>query len=293
MKAITRLNEYLVHVPPQFMGISPLRAPELVEYFQVQHPATTHNALGMMLAMAATFGKTRIAYDIPGPMARQLFEADMMQCMNLPSEIVQFPHSRMFVMASDISGHAWEFFLTNSDETLTPGVRMLTITDTETVVVLFLRNGATIKECISESINYFGEIETFTEDTKIGFAHYALFAVKFSLFLMSTKDYKDEAIPPVGGGKRNRNKPDFMRNPGLNRVVGGKFQSALKIWEKKQRLESQGGTHASPKPHLRAGHFHLYHTGSGRTIPVVKFLHPCLVNADSVDEVDIQRTILV
>jgi len=42
-----------------------------------------------------------------------------------------------------------------------------------------------------------------------------------------------------------------------------------------------GGTHARPKPHVRAGHWHLYWCGEGGRTPRVRYLAPCLVNAAS------------
>ena len=108
------------------------------------------------------------------------------------------------------------------------------------------------------------------------------------MYLTHGEDIEEERILRKGSSKKNRNRDANLEV--VRGVVGGKFASALKRWQKTK--EGGGdGTHASPRPHCRAGHWHLYWTGKGRTIPRVQFLHPCLVNADSVGDVEIQRTV--
>jgi hypothetical protein len=77
----------------------------------------------------------------------------------------------------------------------------------------------------------------------------------------------------------------------INGVVGGKFVSALRAWEK--TTEGGGdGTHASPKPHCRAGHWHIHWVGKkGEQTARSVFHHPCLVNAKEIGEVEIQRLV--
>jgi len=113
------------------------------------------------------------------------------------------------------------------------------------------------------------------------------FALSLLLYI-SGGDSSYREVSPVVSGKRARNKQPLTVIRG---EVGGRFVSALKKWEKDRNTEHQNRPHGSPRPHLRAGHFHLYWTGKGRTIPKVQFLHPCLVNADSVGDVEIQRTV--
>lgn len=50
-----------------------------------------------------------------------------------------------------------------------------------------------------------------------------------------------------------------------------------------RRAEWKGGAHASPRPHVRRGHWHLYWTGTGKAVPKVCFVHPCLVNVHALD----------
>ena len=40
----------------------------------------------------------------------------------------------------------------------------------------------------------------------------------------------------------------------------------------------KGGTHASPRGHIRRAHWHTYRTGEGRTIPKVKWIPPTPIN---------------
>lgn len=95
------------------------------------------------------------------------------------------------------------------------------------------------------------------------------------------------------GGKRDRNNP---RPTVIRGEVGGKFVSALRRYEAQQ--EAAPRPHGSPRPHLRAGHFALYwtgkgsRTGTGPRVPKIQFIHPCLVNADSVGpDVEIRRVV--
>lgn len=108
------------------------------------------------------------------------------------------------------------------------------------------------------------------------------------MYLTHGDDIQEDRFIRGGSSKKNRNRDGNLEV--IRGMVGGKFASALKRW---QRTKEGGGdgTHASPRPHCRAGHWHLYWTGKGRTIPKVQFLHPCLVNADSVGDVEIQRTV--
>ena len=92
-----------------------------------------------------------------------------------------------------------------------------------------------------------------------------------------TVETRRDGGPRKGKKYRNRQQAETV----VRGVVGGKFAVALRAWEQAQDTD-KGGTHASPRPHLRAGHWHTYWTGVGRTRAIRKFLHPCLVNADGV-----------
>jgi hypothetical protein len=38
--------------------------------------------------------------------------------------------------------------------------------------------------------------------------------------------------------------------------------------------------HNRVRPHIRKAHWHVYWTGKGRTIPILKWVHPCFINLD-------------
>jgi hypothetical protein len=68
------------------------------------------------------------------------------------------------------------------------------------------------------------------------------------------------------------------------RIVGAQ---APRVWlrtarDAPQGREHHGGTHASPRPHLRAAHWHTYWTGKrSDPIPRLRFIYPIMVgNAD-------------
>lgn len=52
-----------------------------------------------------------------------------------------------------------------------------------------------------------------------------------------------------------------------------------------EQRDSKGGTHASPRPHIRRGHYHLFWTGPrrGPQRPVIKWLPPIPVNVHGDD----------
>jgi hypothetical protein len=106
-------------------------------------------------------------------------------------------------------------------------------------------------------------------------------------YLVHGKDVCEDALEHRGSAKKARNKAEL---DAIRGTVGGLFVTALKAWSK--TVAGGGdGTHASPKPHCRGGHWHLYWTGKGRTTPKMNFVHPCLVNADAVGDASIQRTL--
>ncbi len=61
----------------------------------------------------------------------------------------------------------------------------------------------------------------------------------------------------------------------VGRTIGQALRNAAR-----QANEYQGGTHASPKAHIRRGHWHGYWTGprTGKQEFTLKWLHPMLVN---------------
>ncbi len=297
MKAIDRLNEYLQDIPKRFRGVHAMDAPEIIDALR---DGGTSKGLAVMLANAATFDKIRVGYDLPGEMAEHLFDAEIGNCLDIDSSYLRFPHPHMFVMATDPRNpnKVWEFFLHDVymlDGEDPKGVRYktnyraLAFTDAQGGALLPLRDGRTIQDCLE---TFYEAVKIHAPERKLEVKVLCEFIVKLSLFLTSTKDFLDENIPAVTHlSKKNRNRHDHLRVAGLNRVVGGRFQSAIKLW--RERQEPQGGTHGSPRPHIRAAHFQRYWTGKGRVTPIIKFIHPCLVLADSVADVEINRKVLV
>lgn len=132
---------------------------------------------------------------------------------------------------------------------------------------------------------------TVRELMDIGFGKFSSGMVSALMYITHSGDSFHNTVSETKGGKRERNKP---RQTVIRGEVGGKFVTALKKYEKQQESEFESRPHGSPKPHIRSGHFHLYWTGKGRTVPKVQFLHPCLVNADSVGpDVEIDRRVSV
>ena len=52
-----------------------------------------------------------------------------------------------------------------------------------------------------------------------------------------------------------------------------------------------GGTHASPRPHMRRAHWHLYWTGTGRAVPRVKWIAPVFVRGEGADTPVVTHTV--
>jgi hypothetical protein len=89
------------------------------------------------------------------------------------------------------------------------------------------------------------------------------------------------------------------RNPGMTKTkrgkkmipaqsptsweVGYRMGAAIRHAQEQERSESQGGGHASPRPHIRRAHFHSFWTGKRDSTErkiVLKWLPPIAVNVD-------------
>lgn len=117
-------------------------------------------------------------------------------------------------------------------------------------------------------------------------------------FLLSSLLYitgNDDIVAQVHPGSKATKPKKTSRNPekecrfrDLDEpevfIVGREFVSVLERWENRQPTDPQGGTHASPRPHIRGAHAHLYWTGVGRTEPRVRFLPPIPVMGGIVGE---------
>jgi hypothetical protein len=65
--------------------------------------------------------------------------------------------------------------------------------------------------------------------------------------------------------------------------VGVRIGAAIRAAEAKERSESKGGTHASPRAHVRRAHWHTFSRGAGRAERFIKWLPPIPVNIGDED----------
>jgi hypothetical protein len=103
---------------------------------------------------------------------------------------------------------------------------------------------------------------------------------------MSHPELGKLAVPKMFSGL-----PDVLRDLGKNRnnakvesFLRGRGESVIKVNSEKRSSTSDGdgGSGASPASHWRRGHWHLYWTGPGRTIPRANWVKPIWVNAKAV-----------
>lgn len=249
-----------------------------------------------MLAGASTLGNIRVAYEVPIDLYKEL-QASKIDPEDIPTELIVIPHPRIFLRAFDQETKKGFFYFLAMDHF--DGFRVLTVFMPTGSLPVKLIPGLSVADSIRKTEFQIGPFRGDGSYTPEGKMFEMLeTVVKVALFLSATNDYEDVDVPPIGGGKKNRNKPDFMKQPATRRIIGGKFVSALNRYRKTRSTGAATSiTHGDTKPHLRAGHWHLYwtgkgsKTGTGPKIPKVQWLHPCLVNADEVGEVEIQRTI--
>lgn len=76
--------------------------------------------------------------------------------------------------------------------------------------------------------------------------------------LRGKRDKPGNPVPrPIKKGKAMRAFP----NPQTTWLVGHRIGASLRLARPKEKGEPQGGTHASPRPHIRRAHWHAYWTG--------------------------------
>lgn len=136
---------------------------------------------------------------------------------------------------------------------------------------------------------------TVGEALKMSLGPRSVYCLLSILLYFTQNDHSERTVSEPRGGKRERNNP---RPTIIRGEVGGKFMSALRRYEARQDVEYASRPHGSPRPHIRGAHIAKYWTGKGSrkgTGPKIlrlRFIHPCLVNADSVGpDVEIQRTV--
>ena len=68
-----------------------------------------------------------------------------------------------------------------------------------------------------------------------------------------------------------------------NYEVGYRIGRFIREYKKSEKTESMSGG-KSKSPHIRKAHFHLYWTGKGREIPLIKWLPPIPINIENEDD---------
>lgn len=103
--------------------------------------------------------------------------------------------------------------------------------------------------------------------------------VSLVLYLCSdAPDYDGADRPTMPTARQTKHGPK-ERGAEVPRVwdVGLRMGAALRAAVRQERAEPGDGTHASPRPHVRRAHWHLYWSGEKRGTPRVKWLSPVLV----------------
>jgi len=62
--------------------------------------------------------------------------------------------------------------------------------------------------------------------------------------------------------------------------VGYRLGAALRLAEQREEASPAGGAHARPRAHIRRAHWHTYLTGTGRSVPQLRWLPSIPVNVD-------------
>lgn len=247
--------------------------------YDVLDPGLPPGAEGELAFAISLKGHPLIGYDVSPALAQEVAGASL---RGIPSEAMRLPYRRMVLSIGDVN-----IFLSEDSGVEykgKPARMLLIVVENRVTLPLVLMEGASVAECLEETFIYAipGAIDS--DDA----AQTLRKVAGLILYITGGDVVETHMNPPTG--KRARNIPNWRKLPIIHGVVGGKFNSALR---RHIQAEPQGGTHASPRPHLRAGHWHLYWTGKGRETPKVKFLHPCLVNATEVgSDVEIGRKVI-
>lgn len=74
--------------------------------------------------------------------------------------------------------------------------------------------------------------------------------------------------------------PNWPDKVDVGRYIGSTIRMGRELQRKASDDDGEGGTGSPRRPHMRRAHWHLYWTGSGRTVPRVKWLAPIFVGGD-------------
>ena len=292
-RGMARLHNIIASIPPKLRarhlhrGIDDLFF--IMEELQDMHDHGLLDRGGVAPLACLAVMKAKVVYEIAAPLFHELGCIDIETLLDTPSELVHFPHEALFFV-SPLADSAWaESFLIDSPEFCGTGKRLFGLTDKDgCFTCVLLEDGLTVRQCIEGTKDSAGlehrDLCRSIYTRTIGMA------LAIAMFLCATDDYRDLRYIPVSG-KKHRNKALCYRETGTTRVIGGQFASALARHHhhKSQRYGDSEFTGRTNRPHLRGGHFQRYWTGAGRKVPKVNFVHPCLVNATEIGDVEIFR----
>ena len=94
-------------------------------------------------------------------------------------------------------------------------------------------------------------------------------------------------LPNGAPSKKRKKKPKKIKQ--ITGIVGGIFHRSMCRWKEAQETEYQNDPELRGKqrPHCRPGHWQIYWVGKGRTEARPTFVHPYLVNATDIGDVEI------
>ncbi len=248
------------------------------------------------IGVTAIWGNSRkVAYTLSSDLIDTIAESDFKDCLDLPTDMIRMPYPKMYFLSQKdgvgyiefhifedeaVEGRVLYFYRVAADESNTSEVWMVSLPLGKTI-------GEALEEFKAETKK---DLDVTADDFMSRIDDLFSFVCKLSLFLTSTNDYiKVENNPPA---HKLMYKPRRFRprdNYGVNVVVGGRFESALKLH--KQACKDAGGVGSPKAPHMRCGHFHKYRVGVGRTGIKVNWISPFLVNGDIEGKIEIGRKI--
>ncbi len=99
------------------------------------------------------------------------------------------------------------------------------------------------------------------------------------LMYVCTDEAEVEAVPRGrrGRGRSAKAAPRVLK-------LGWKLAPALDAARRRAESLQSTGDGTARKPHPRRGHWHYYWTGTGRTVPLLKFVKPTWVHRDQIDD---------
>lgn len=264
------------------------------EYLGYCLPHEISNNEALDLYKTAIYGTWRYTQDVYFPDKKLLDQLKNTKITgNIPINIIfNLPSYSMFI---DLSKEdMWGFFVQVDYSTFfnTVGLILFLVINYENFLPVWLpiRKNTTILDAVAEFVEFrkqYAKKHGFNTLVDEYERHLEIVHFFVSIILYLCSDKPDICNPLAPGTSPHRPEP--------KKVKGGmKLFPAQKptIWEvgrnigqalrnaASQSKEYQGGSHASPKAHIRRGHWHGYWTGphSGNRKFVLKWLHPMLIN---------------